>query len=260
MKIATLAKYGFESSGLFVDASRNTFDFDRSPKKISESDLNAVEEAVQVKSTHAGSKISIFSVGRNDTSKALRELIAMGADKGYLISDGSKKLDESATAYLLKKTLEKFGPFDLILAGHASEDNYAGAVPQMVAQMLGLPSLSYASKMKVEGDNVRVERVLDGNKESLECGLPALVTVTYELNRPRYVTTLQLLRVPRDAVSTIKIEDLGVSLDELDQHILRDQINLKPVTASRKNILFDGSDAKSASEQLIDKLILDGVL
>ena len=51
-------------------------------------------------------------------------------------------VDESATAYLLKKALEKFGPFDLILAGHASEDNYAGAVPQMVAQMLGLPSVS----------------------------------------------------------------------------------------------------------------------
>ena len=91
MRIATLAKYGFESSGLYVDASRNVIDFDRSPKKISESDLNAVEEAVRIKSTLVGSKVSIFSVGRSDASKALRELIAMGADKAYLISDGSSK-------------------------------------------------------------------------------------------------------------------------------------------------------------------------
>ena len=114
--------------------------------------------------------------------------------------------------------------------------------------------------MKVEDDIVSVERVMDGSTESLECGIPALVTVTHELNRPRYATTLQVLRVPRDAVSTVKIEDLGVSQLELDQHILRNQTNLKPVTASRKNILFDGSDAKSAAKQLVDKLIVDGVL
>ena len=260
MKIAVLAKYGFEASNLFVDSSRNTIDLDRSPKKISESDLNAVEEAVRIKSVLPGSKISIFSVAKADPSKALRELVAMGADRGYFISyGGSIRIDESATAYLLKKALEKLGPFDLILAGHASEDNYAGAVPQMIAHMLELPTLSYASKMKVENNMVTIERDLDGNRETIECETPALVTVTHELNKPRYATTLQVLRVPRDAVSQLKFEeDLGVSGQDLDRHVLRDQENLKLLTTSRKNVVFDGSDPKNAARELVEKLTMEG--
>lgn len=260
MKIAVLAKYCVDPSGLIADKSGSGVDLDRSSKKIGESDLNAVEEAVRIKSAQ-GATVHIFLVARSESSKAARELLAMGADKAFLISDPAvHTLDAYSTADIIKKAIEKYGPYELILAGHASEDNYSGAVPLMLAQMLGIAHLAYAKKLFVEKDTVKVERTLEEKTEVIEADAPVLVTVTRELNTPRYPTSLQLLKVPRDALTMLRFSDLGIKSNEPEHSILQEQLELRFVTAKRKNIILEGMDAQAASKKLLEMLKSEGVL
>ena len=171
MKIACLVKYAFDPASLVVDRNKGTIDFERSPKKISEADANAVEEAVRIKEKSKNSTVQIFSYGPSEALKPLKELVAMEADRAYLISDKSYSCRDSfTTASILYEAIRKFGPFDLVIAGHASEDNYSGAVALMVAEMLSVPHVAYATKLIVSpsNDSVIVERSVDGKVEVLK--------------------------------------------------------------------------------------------
>lgn len=265
MKIACFAKYALDPANLVIDRVKGAIDFERSPKKISEADNNAVEEAIRIKAKSNDSIVHIFTLGPNEAARFVKELVAMGADKGYLIADQSYlHKDAFTTATILYEAIRKLGPYDLILAGHASEDNYSGAVALMVAEMLSIPHIAYASKLTISADDstsIIAERSTDGKIEILRGMYPILVTVTREINTPRYVTTLQLLRVPRDSVVALKPSDVGNLIAErLSELEVQQRVAIAPIRTSRKNIVIDGSDAISASKQLISFLKSEQVL
>lgn len=265
MKIACFAKFAVDPGNLVLDKTKDTVDFERSPKKISESDNNAVEEAVRIKAASKGFTVHIFTLGPSEAARPLKELVAMGADRAYLIMDQSYFLrDALTTATILCEAVRKFGPFDLILAGHASEDNYSGAVALMVAEMLGIPHIAYVSKLTISADDAHsiiAERSIDGKIQILKGRSPILVTVTREINTPRYVTTMQLLRVPRDSVVTLKLSDLGnLTPERLSQLEVQQRVVVTPVRTSRKNIVIDGSDVVLATKKLISFLKSEQVL
>ncbi len=260
VKIAVLAKYCVDPANLRIDPAKGVIDFAGSPKKISEADLNAVEEAVRIKGSLGGS-IHIYSVAPFEASKLLRETLAMGADKAYLIADVNiKNPDANATAHILSRAIEKNGPYDLVLAGYASEDRYAGSVAVMVAELLGLPHVAYATKIEASEDSARVERNLGDKVEMVEVKLPAMITVTPEINQPRVVTSLQVMKVPRDAVVNVKLEDLGITPEEYASFLLNEQVELSPVVVKRKNILIEEADPAASARKLVELLKNEGVI
>ncbi len=260
MKIACFAKYGFDPANLVFNSAKTAVDFERSPKKISEADINGVEQAVRIKSTLKAT-VNIFTLGPNEALKSLKELVAMGADKAYLISDQLFSIQDSfTTATILCEALRKFGPYDLMLAGHASEDSYSGSVALMVAEMLGIPHIAYASKITVSPDSIVTERSMDGRIEVVKGTYPVLVTVTRELNSPRYVTTLQLLRVSRDSVIMLKLSDVVTTPEKITLEELQRRVAIVPLVTSRKNVVIDGSDPVSASKKLISFLKQEQVI
>lgn len=258
MKIAVLAKYCLDPANLRVP-SDGRIDVSGSLKKISESDLNAVEEAVRIKEALGGS-IHLYSLGPFEASKLLREALALGADKAYLIADlGIRNSDSFATAYILSKAVKKQEPYDLILAGDASEDNYSGAVAIMLAELLGLPHVAYVIKLRLNENIARAERNLEDRIQSIEFTLPALVTVTPEINQPRFASLLQVMQVPRDALITLRLGDLGISPEDYDQCVLREQVELAPILTARKNIMIEG-DLSETARKLVETLRTAGVI
>jgi len=258
MKIAVLAKYCVDPANLRV-ASDGRIDVGGSLKKIGESDLNAVEEAVRIKEALGGS-IHLYSLGPFEASKLLREALALGADKAYLIADLSiRNPDSYAAAYILSKAVKKQEPYDLILAGDASEDNYSGAVAIMLAELLGLPHVAYVIKLRLEENIARAERNLEDRIQLIEFTLPALVTVTPEINQPRFVSLLKVMQVPRDALIMLKLEDLGMSPEDYDRCVLREQVELTPILTARKNIMIEG-DLSESARKLVETLRSEGVI
>lgn len=259
MNIACLAKYCVDPANLVFDKSTRRYDFERSPRKINEVDQNAVEEAVKIKAT-SNCAVHIYSVGPTEAAKPMRELLGMGADKAFLITDPEvRNADSHAIAELLMRAMQKQVPYDLILSGYASEDSYAGSVALMLAEMLGIPHIAYASKLSINGRTLTAVREVDGKIETIESNLPVLVTVTRELNTPRYVSALQTLRVPRDALTTMRLSDLGETAEEFASTCLSEMLDPITVPTNRKNMILDG-DTTAVVKKLLDSLRSDGVL
>ena len=165
----------FDQGGAPVTAS--------APTKMSAFDKNAVEEAVRLKAAHGG-EVAVFTVGAPDARKAVKEALAMGADRGVLIGDSKSAGDSLRTAEVLAAAVSKSGPYDLILCSEGSSDTYTGLVPPMLAEVLKLPFIGYARKVVLAEGKVVAERSLESTIETVECTTPAVVSVVSEINEP----------------------------------------------------------------------------
>ena len=149
-------------------------------------DYYALEEGVRIKERYGG-KVTVVSMGPPDADAMLKEAIGLGADDPVLLSDrefaGS---DTLATSYTLSQAMRKIGQYDLIICGRQTLDGDTGQVGPELAQMLGLPFIAYVSKVEeIANGNMRVQRMVDEGHETIETLLPAVITVTKEINVPR---------------------------------------------------------------------------
>jgi electron transfer flavoprotein beta subunit len=165
-------------------------------KKISDFDRNAIEEAVRIKEKHGG---KVFAVIRG-TKDAAKEVLAMGADEAVIYD---AETDSRGFASILASIIRNI-KFDLILCGEASIDEYSFQTGPRLAQALGIPVVTYARKIELKDGDIIVEKELENTYEVVRSRLPALVTVTKEINEPRIPTLVQIL-----GASKKKMTDLG---------------------------------------------------
>jgi len=155
------------------------------PLIINPFDENAIEEALRLADQHGG-RVSVLSMGPPAAEAALRTALAMGADDAYLVSGrefaGS---DTWATSYILAQAVRTIGDFDLVLCGKQALDGDTAQVGPGVAERLGIPQVTYAIELTVQGGRARAKRVLDDCFEVVEVKLPALMTVVKQINEPR---------------------------------------------------------------------------
>jgi electron transfer flavoprotein beta subunit len=149
-------------------------------------DAYALEEGVRLKERYGG-KVTVITMGPSQAVDMLREAISVGADQAILLSDrefaGS---DTLATSYTLAQAVKKINEYDLVLCGRQTLDGDTGQVGPEMSQMLGLPFIAYVSKVEEATDGVlRVQRMVDDGHEVMETTLPAVITVTKEINVPR---------------------------------------------------------------------------
>ncbi|MFQ6086912.1 MAG: electron transfer flavoprotein subunit beta/FixA family protein, partial [Candidatus Bathyarchaeia archaeon] len=158
VRILVCVKQAVDVSQLKVDSATRRLITVDAPKKISDFDKNALEEAIRIREK-LGGEVFTVTVGPEDAKTTLREALAMGADKAYLISDPIfENSDTLATSYILAEAIKKIGPFDLILCGEASIDSFSAQVGPRLAERLGVPLITYARKLSLEGDAVTAER------------------------------------------------------------------------------------------------------
>ncbi|MEM4417354.1 MAG: hypothetical protein QXD32_04775, partial [Nitrososphaerota archaeon] len=136
--------------------------FNQTQSKISDFDLNALEEALRIREKLGGGKVSVVSAGPSVNQLLIRETLAMGADEAHIISHPlASSPDGHVTATLLSKLVEKCGRWDLILCGEASLDNSDYQTGPRLAQIFGVPHIAYASRLELEGSRLRAWKVME---------------------------------------------------------------------------------------------------
>jgi electron transfer flavoprotein beta subunit len=173
----------------------------------------AIEEALLTRENHDG-EVHVITMGPPQAIEVLRNAMAMGVDAAYLISDEAfAGADTLATAYTIARAIEKIGDVDLIICGKQAIDGDTAQVGPGVATRLGIPQLTYVSKVReIDPDNGRiiVERMLENGKEVVECSLPALLTVVKDINDPRLPSLLGIKKAARAEIPTWRADDLAV--------------------------------------------------
>ncbi|MFN0283220.1 MAG: electron transfer flavoprotein subunit beta/FixA family protein [Kineosporiaceae bacterium] len=219
MKIVVCVKHVPDAQGDRRFAEDGTVDRAGVDGLLSELDEYAVEEALKVAQARDGSTVTVVTVGPAAASDAIRKALQMGADAGvHVVDDALHGSDAFATSLVLATavgTLE----YDLVLTGMASTDAGMSVVPAMLAERLGLPQVTFAGSLEIDGDGpgatVTVERDGDVSTEVVESQLPALVSVTDQINEPRYPSFKGIMAAKKKPVTTLSLADLGVSADEV---------------------------------------------
>ena len=170
----------------------------------------AVEEAVRLKEKGVVTEVIAVSCGVAQCQETLRTAMAIGADRAILV-ETAEELQPLAVAKLLKALVDKEQP-GLVILGKQAIDDDANQTGQMLAALADLPQGTFASKVEVAGDKVKVTREVDGGLETLELSLPAVVTTDLRLNEPRYVTLPNIMKAKKKPLEVVKPADLGVDV------------------------------------------------
>ena len=170
----------------------------------------AVEEAVRLKEKGVATEVIAVSCGPTQCQETLRTAMAIGADRAILV-ETSEELQPLAVAKLLKALVDKEQP-GLIILGKQAIDDDANQTGQMLAALADLPQATFASKVEVDGQTVKVTREVDGGLETLSMAIPAVITTDLRLNEPRYATLPNIMKAKKKQMDIVKPEDLGVDV------------------------------------------------
>jgi electron transfer flavoprotein beta subunit len=177
---------------------------------LSELDEYAVEEALKIVDAHGG-EVTVLTMGPDPAAGAVRKALQMGADSGvHVLDDALYGSDAIATSRVLAAALQKIGQYDLVLTGMASTDGGMSVIPAMLAEHLGLPQLTFAAEVRVQGNSVAIRRDGDTASETIEAELPAIVSVTDQINQPRYPSFKGIMAAKKKPVQTWSLQELGV--------------------------------------------------
>src|SRR4051812_19899832 len=176
---------------------------------LDESDSYGVEMALQL--VGDSGEVTLVSMAPNGEVSGLRTALAMGAAKAVLVSDDALKgSDALTTAKVLAKAIGRAGDYDLVLAATESSDGYTGTVPEQIAGVLGLPSVTFAKGVSVDGGTVKVDRQTEAGYDEVTCPLPAVVSVTAGVVEPRYPSFKGIMAAKSKPVDQVTLSDLDI--------------------------------------------------
>ncbi|MDQ0208744.1 electron transfer flavoprotein subunit beta/FixA family protein [Alkalicoccobacillus murimartini] len=215
-------------------------------------DEYAVEEAIQLKDQTNGS-VYVVSIGPDRCAEALLTALAMGADEAILINDDRIETDETGLSKVLAAYL-KTQSYDVILGGYFSVDNGAGQVSIRLAHLLDIPHVGSITELSIESDKAFVKRDAEGDTEEVEVSLPALFTAQQGLNEPRYPSLPGIMKAKKKPFTTLTLDDLNLSEDELTPKTTRFDLALPEKRQAGQQLKGDPSEqVKQLVEQLKSK-------
>jgi len=214
-KIVVAVKYVPDATANRTFSADNTVDREGVDGLLSELDEYAVEQALQVVENGEG-EVVVLTVGPADAADAVRKALQMGADSGIHVEDDSiHGSDAFATSAVLAKAIEKVGDYDLVFFGMASTDAGMGVVPTLVAERLGLPAVTYANQVTVDGDTVKIVRDGDTATQEIEASGKLVVSVTDQTGEARYPSFKGIMAAKKKDVVEWSLADLGIDAGEV---------------------------------------------
>jgi electron transfer flavoprotein beta subunit len=185
----------------------STLDREAADAVINELDEYAIEEGLRLTEAHGG-EVTILSVGPQKAAEAIRKALSMGADKAVHVTDeGLHGSDALVTSAVIAKALRRIG-FDLVILGSESTDARMGVLAAMLAERLGVPQLSFASKVETDGTAITINRQADYGYDTVEATLPAVLSVVEKINEPRYPSFKGIMAAKKKPVETLSLADL----------------------------------------------------
>jgi electron transfer flavoprotein beta subunit len=225
--IIVLAKQVPDTRNVGKDAMKADGTVNRAalPAIFNPEDLNALEQALQIKDKYPDSKITILTMGPGRAAEVIREGLFRGADDGVLLTDRAfAGADTLATSYALSMAVRKIGDFDIIISGRQAIDGDTAQVGPQVAEKLGIPQVTYAENIvSIENDKIRIKRRLENGVETVEAPFPLLITVNSSAQscRPRNAKLLQKYKHAKTIT-----ERQAENIDYIDIYSERPYLNL----------------------------------
>jgi electron transfer flavoprotein beta subunit len=221
-------------------------------------DEYTIEEGLRQQEKHGG-EVVVLCMGPATATETIRKALAMGADRGVLVSDPALAgSDAIGTARVLAAALKKIG-YDLALFGSAAADAYGGVVPAAVAEFLGAPLLSFATQLDIDGTTARIQRQAEVGYNVAEAPLPALVSVTKAINEPRYPSMKGIMQSKKKPVDTLTLADLGLDGAAVGAAGARETVlGAERVSTQRKGEIFMGNEG--AAQRVVAFLVEQKVL
>jgi electron transfer flavoprotein beta subunit len=211
-----------------------------------------VEEALQLKEKFGG-EVTVVSVGPKRVTESIRTALAMGADKGILISDDAfEGSDSLATAKVLAAAIKDL-EYDLIFTGQRGVDDDMGVVGAALAEFLGIPQLSLIIKAEVaeDGKSVKVHRPVEGQVLVIESSLPALITAQKGLNEPRYASLPGIMKAKKKPLEEKTLADLGLDSAEFGEAASKVKIlEMTPPPAREAGKIIEGETPQEKAAEL----------
>jgi electron transfer flavoprotein beta subunit len=227
------------------------------PPVLSPYDENSLEAALRIKDDHGG-RITVVSMGRKLAKPVAIKALASGADDMVLIQDDSNEYSDSfSTAFGLSAAIKKIGEPDLILCGRQASDSNGGQVGVGVAEILGIPSVSFVHKVEIRDGKLRVERLLSDGYEVLESDLPALVTLSSELYELRHTSIAGMMEAKKKPLKTWSAADVGLDITKERRMNL---VSLTPRVSDTTCEIIGGESPEEAGGNLAQKLIEANVI
>ncbi|MFE2751974.1 electron transfer flavoprotein subunit beta/FixA family protein [Actinosynnema sp. NPDC059335] len=239
--------------------SDHTLDRESADAVLDEINERAVEEALLLQEAHGG-EVTVVAMGPDRATDAIRKALSMGADKAVHVSDEALHgSDALTTAKVLAKAIGTIEGVDLVIAGNEATDGRAGAVPAMLAELLGLPQVTQVRKLTVEGGTVKAERETDEGVAHLEASLPAVVSVNEKINEPRYPSFKGIMAAKKKPVSTLTVADLGLDAGEVGLGASWSQVlesAPKPPRGAGQRVEDSGDGGAKIAEYLVGQKLI----
>ncbi len=214
MEILACIKQVPDTSEIKIDPVTNTLIRKGVPSIVNPFDLNAVETAIQLKEANPGSRVTLLTMGPPAATDALRQCLAMGCDRAYLLTDRAfAGADTYATSYALAVAASHIGHFDVFICGMQAVDGDTGQVGPEIAEHLDLPQVTYVTGVESKEGALVCKRQQEDGYEVVECPTPCLITVTKAVNTPRNSTVRGKIESKRASIDILSADALGDRLD-----------------------------------------------
>jgi electron transfer flavoprotein beta subunit len=249
MKIVVLCKHVPDAT-----ADRSFDSEDRTTQRegidglLSELDEYAVEEALVIAES-SDAEIVALTMGPEDAGDAIRKALQMGADSGvHVVDDALAGSDAVATSLVLAEAIRKIGDVDVVLTGMASTDGGMSVVPAMIAERLGLPHVGFLGEVTIEDGVVTGKRDGDDATLTVQAATPAVVTVTDQINEPRYPSFKGIMAAKKKPVESWGLADLGIDAAAVGlgaSWTSVDEVTARPPRSKGEVVTDDGSGGEA---------------
>lgn len=232
-------------------------DWGDSPLVINPFDEYAVEAALQQKES-LGAEVIALCIGPDSARDALKRALAMGVDGAVLVSDPAlEDCDSQIAARVLAGAVQQIGAVDMLIFGRQSIDSSTGLTTAQTARALGWPMLALAGSIKVDGSNIRVERVLEEGKQTLSASLPAVISVVQSIGEPRYPSFMGIRKASKAVIPVWTLADVGMTAPAV---AVRRVELLSPAVRSSACEMIGAGTLEEAAGILADKILAEKVL
>ena len=193
-----------------VKSDQSGVEIDNVKMSMNPPDENAVEEALRIKEAGKADEIIILSIGEEKSQETIRTALAMGADRGIYVK-ASNDTEPLGVAKIIEKIVDKEKP-QLILMGKQAIDDDSNQTGQMVSAKLNWTQATFASKIEIDGDNIKVTREIDEGLETIKMPLPIVATCDLRLNEPRYASLPNIMKAKKKPIESLSAEELGIDI------------------------------------------------
>ena len=219
---------------------------------INELDEYAIEEALLIAEAHGG-EVTILSMGPQKAAESIRKALSMGCDQAvHVLDDGLAGSDALATSQVIAQALTRIG-FDLVILGSESTDARMGVLAAMLSERLGVPQMSLAGQVEIDGPAIRIQRQTDYGYDKVEAALPAVVSVVEKINEPRYPSFKGIMAAKKKPVETLSLADLGIDASQVGLAAAATEVvdfAQRPPRAAGTIVKDDGDGGVKAAEFL----------